>query len=62
MADLAVHVSYRYDVARRELLACEVTGYFSRFTLVGGKVNLCTGGGIVPVLSERPVVVSTGAS
>ena len=62
VADLAVHVSYRYDVARRELLACEVRGYFSRFTLIGGKVNLCAGGGIVPVLSERPLVTSTGAS
>ncbi len=53
VADLAVHVSYRYDVARRKLLTSEIAGYFSRFTLVGGKVNLCTGGGIVPVLSER---------
>ncbi|MFM1903821.1 MAG: hypothetical protein RLZZ440_1721 [Planctomycetota bacterium] len=53
VADLAVHVSYRYDVAHRTLLTSEIAGYFSRFTLVGGKVNLCTGGGIVPVLSER---------
>jgi len=52
VADLAVHVSYRYSVRRRELLAAEVTGYFSRFSLTGGKVNLCAGGGIVPVLSE----------
>jgi hypothetical protein len=52
VADLAVHVSYRYHVARRELVIAEVAGYFSRFTLVGGKVNLCTGGGIVPVFSE----------
>jgi hypothetical protein len=55
VADLAVHVSYRYDVAQRTLLHAEVAGYFSRFSLVGGKVNLCTGGGIAPVLSERPV-------
>jgi hypothetical protein len=53
VADLAVHISYRYDVARRELRAAEIAGYFSRFSLTGGKVNLCTGGGIVPVLSER---------
>ncbi len=54
VADLAVHVSYRYDVARRKLVTAEIAGYFSRFSLSGGKVNLCTGGGIVPVLSERP--------
>jgi hypothetical protein len=54
VADLAVHVSYRYDVARHELVTAEIAGYFSRFSLTGGKVNLCTGGGIVPVLSERP--------
>ncbi len=53
IADLAVHVSYRYDVARRELVTAEISGYFSRFSLTGGKVNLCTGGGIVPVLCER---------
>jgi len=53
VADLAVHVSYRYDVSRRELVAAEVTGYFSRFSLTSGKVNLCKGGGIVPVLCER---------
>ena len=53
VADLAVHVSYRYDVARREVVTAEIAGYFSRFSLTGGKVNLCTGGGIVPVLSER---------
>jgi hypothetical protein len=53
VADLAVHVSYRYDVARRELVTAEIAGYFSRFSLTDGKVNLCTGGGIVPVLSER---------
>lgn len=53
VTDLAVHVSYRYDVARRELVTAEIAGYFSRFSLTSGKVNLCTGGGIVPVLSER---------
>jgi hypothetical protein len=58
VADLAVHVSYRYDVARRELVTAEIAGYFSRFSLTGGKVNLCAGGGIVPVLSERPDDVS----
>jgi hypothetical protein len=51
VADLAVHVSYRYDVRRRELVKAEITGYFSRFSLTGGEVNLCAGGGIVPVLS-----------
>jgi len=54
VADLAVHVSYRYAVARRELLVAEVAGYFSRFALDGGIVNLCAGGGILPVLSETP--------
>jgi len=53
VADLAVHVSYRYDVRRRMLEVAEIAGYFSRFSLTGGKVNLCAGGGIVPVLSER---------
>jgi len=53
VADLAVHVSYCYDVRRRELVTADVAGYFSRFSLTSGKVNLCTGGGIVPVLSER---------
>jgi hypothetical protein len=54
VADLAVHVSYRYDIGRRELITAEIAGYFSRFSLTSGKVNLCTGGGIVPVLSEHP--------
>jgi hypothetical protein len=53
VADLAVHVSYRYHVGRRELVTADVAGYFSRFSLSGGKVNLCTGGGIVPVFCER---------
>jgi hypothetical protein len=53
VTDLAVHVSYRYDVGRRGLVTAEIAGFFSRFSLTGGKVNLCTGGGIVPVLSER---------
>jgi hypothetical protein len=60
VADLAVHVSYRYDVRRRELVTAEVAGYFSRFSLTSGKVNLCTGGGIVPVLSERPERLGEG--
>jgi len=54
VADLAVHVSYRYDVATRSMRTAEVAGYFSRFSLTSGIVNLCAGGGIVPVLSERP--------
>lgn len=53
VTDLAVHLSYRYDVAQRRLEVAEIAGYFSRFSLTGGKVNLCAGGGIVPVLSER---------
>ena len=54
VTDLAVHVSYRYDVAARRLHTAEIAGWFSRFSLTGGIVNLCAGGGIVPVLSERP--------
>jgi hypothetical protein len=54
VADLAVHVSYRYEVATRSMRTAEVAGYFSRFSLTSGIVNLCAGGGIVPVLSERP--------
>jgi hypothetical protein len=53
IADLAVHVSYRYDVAARRLAIAEIAGYFSRFSLTSGIVNLCAGGGIVPVLTER---------
>jgi hypothetical protein len=62
VADLAVHVSYRYDVARRELVTAEVAGYFSRFSLTSGKVNLCKGGGIVPVLCERTEGKTTHAA
>ncbi len=62
VADLAVHVSYRYDVARRELVTAEVAGYFSRFSLTSGKVNLCKGGGIVPVLCERTEGKTTHAT
>ena len=53
ITDLAVHVSYRYDVPSRRVITAEVAGYFSRFSREGLRVNLCTGGGIVPVLSER---------
>jgi len=53
ITDLAVHVSYRYDVPTRKVVTAEVAGFFSRFTREGLRVNLCTGGGIVPVLSER---------
>jgi hypothetical protein len=62
VADLAVHVSYRYDVARRELVSAEVAGYFSRFSLTSGKVNLCKGGGIVPVLCEHKEGKTTHAA
>lgn len=62
VADLAVHVSYRYDVAARRCLVAEVAGYFSRFSLTGGIVNLCAGGGIVPVLSETADHVSAATA
>lgn len=62
VADLAVHVSYRYETAARRCHVAEVAGYFSRFSLTGGIVNLCAGGGIVPVLSESPGGASVPAS
>jgi len=52
-ADLAVHCSYRYDLHRRMLKRFEIGGYFSRFSLTGPVVNLCQGGGIIPVLMQR---------
>ena len=53
ITDLAVHVSYRYDVPARKVVTAEVAGFLSRFSRVGLHVNLCAGGGIVPVLLEK---------
>jgi hypothetical protein len=50
--DIATHVSYEYDLARRELVHCEVSGYLARFAPSGDVVNLSQGGGVIPVLVE----------
>jgi hypothetical protein len=50
--DIATHVSYEYDLARRELVHCEVSGYLARFAFTGDVVNLSQGGGVIPVLME----------
>ena len=50
--DIATHVSYEYDLARRELVHCEVSGYLARFAPTGDVVNLSQGGGVIPVLVE----------
>ena len=50
--DIATHVSYEYDLARRELVHCEVSGYLARFAPTGDVVNLSQGGGVIPVLME----------
>jgi hypothetical protein len=50
--DIATHVSYEYDLARRELIHCEVSGYLARFAPAGDVVNLSQGGGVIPVLVE----------
>jgi hypothetical protein len=50
--DLAAHVSYEYDLARRQLVRCEVSGYLARFAPAGDVVNLSQGGGVIPVLLE----------
>jgi hypothetical protein len=52
--DIATHVSYEYDLARRELVHCEVSGYLARFAPTGDVVNLSQGGGVIPVLVEGP--------
>jgi hypothetical protein len=52
--DIATHVSYEYDLARRELVHCEVSGYLARFAFTGDVVNLSQGGGVIPVLLEGP--------
>jgi hypothetical protein len=51
--DLALHVAYEYDLDRRELLHCEVSGYLARFAPTGDVVNLSQGGGVIPVLLEQ---------
>ncbi len=50
--DLALHVSYDYDLARRRLVHCELSGYLARFARSGDVVNLSQGGGVIPVLVE----------
>jgi hypothetical protein len=52
--DIATHVSYEYDLARRKLIHCEVSGYLARFAPTGEVVNLSQGGGVIPVLLEEP--------
>jgi len=51
--DLATHVSYEYDLDRRELVHCEVSGYLARYAPTGDVVNLSQGGGVIPVLVEE---------
>ncbi|MFM8413393.1 MAG: hypothetical protein ACKOCX_01575 [Planctomycetota bacterium] len=51
--DLAMHVSYEYDLDRRELVHCEVSGYLARYAPSGDVVNLSQGGGVIPVLVEE---------
>ena len=51
--DIATHVAYEYDLARRQLVTCEVSGYLARFAISGDVVNLSQGGGVIPVFLER---------
>lgn len=48
--DIATHVSFTYDLERRELVACELAGYLARYAPVGDVVNISQGGGVIPVL------------
>ncbi len=50
--DVATHVCFDYDLARRELMHCEVSGYLARFAPSGDVVNISLGGGVIPVLVE----------
>jgi len=50
--DVATHVSFDYDLARRELVHCEVSGYLARYAPAGDIVNISLGGGVIPVLVE----------
>ena len=51
--DVATHVCFDYDLARRQLVHCEVSGYLARFAPSGDVVNLSAGGGVIPVLVEE---------
>ncbi len=50
--DVATHVSFDFDMASRELLHCEVSGYLARYAPAGDVVNISLGGGVIPVLVE----------
>jgi len=50
--DVATHVSFDFDMTRRELLHCEVSGYLARYAPAGDVVNISLGGGVIPVLVE----------
>lgn len=50
--DVATHVCFDYDLARRELVHCEVSGYLARYAPAGDVVNISLGGGVIPVLVE----------
>jgi hypothetical protein len=51
--DIAVHISFDYNLRSRSLLACTVSGYPSRYAPHGDVVNISQGGGVIPVLVER---------
>jgi hypothetical protein len=51
--DVATHVCFDYDLARRALIHCEVSGYLARYAPAGDVVNISLGGGVIPVLVER---------
>jgi hypothetical protein len=53
--DLAAHVCYEYDLKRGRLTHCEVSGYLARYAPAGDVVNLSQGGGVIPLLVERPI-------
>ncbi|MFM1903820.1 MAG: hypothetical protein RLZZ440_1720 [Planctomycetota bacterium] len=50
--DVATHVSFTYDLERRTLETCELSGYLARYAPAGDVVNLSQGGGVIPVLVE----------
>lgn len=51
--DIAAHISFDYNLRTRSLLACNVSGYLSRYAPHGDVVNISQGGGVIPVLVER---------
>ncbi|MDP2925803.1 MAG: hypothetical protein Q8N99_05520 [Nanoarchaeota archaeon] len=51
--DTGVHVSYSYDIEKRQLTVCEVAGYLTRFSLNSDIVNISQGGGLIPTLIEK---------